>query len=106
MTVGFVTLGIAFVVSLQVFTAYFFAQQPTPGWTSTFLAIMFLGGVQSLCIGILGEYIARIYREVKRRPLYLVAATANLAGPQPPLPPERDERLHRSADTVHGGDSR
>jgi dolichol-phosphate mannosyltransferase len=77
-TVGFIALAIASLVSLQVFVAYFFAEKPTPGWTSTFLAIMFLGGVQSLCIGILGEYIARIYREVKRRPLYLVAATANL----------------------------
>ena len=80
-TVGFVSLSIAALVSLQVFVAYFFARDTVPGWTSTFLAITFLGGVQSLCIGILGEYIARIYREVKRRPLYLVAATANLPDP-------------------------
>lgn len=79
-TVGFVSLAIATLVSLQVLVAYFFARDTVPGWTSTFLAITFLGGVQSLCIGILGEYIARIYREVKRRPLYLVAVTANLAG--------------------------
>ena len=85
-TVGFVALGIATLVALQVFVAYFFAKQTTPGWTSTFLAIMFLGGVQSLCIGVLGEYIARIYREVKRRPLYLVAATANLPGPEATSP--------------------
>lgn len=78
-TVGFVSLAIAALVSLQVFIAYFFARDTVPGWTSTFLAITFLGGVQSLCIGILGEYIARIYREVKRRPLYVVAATANLS---------------------------
>lgn len=76
--VGFVVLAIASLVSLQVFIAYFFSSHTVPGWTSTFLAIMFLGGMQSLCLGILGEYIARIYREVKRRPLYLVAATANL----------------------------
>lgn len=78
-TVGFVSLAIAALVSLQVLIAYFFARDTVPGWTSTFLAITFLGGVQSLCIGILGEYIARIYREVKRRPLYVVAATANLS---------------------------
>jgi dolichol-phosphate mannosyltransferase len=78
-TVGFVSLAIATLVSLQVLIAYFFARDTVPGWTSTFLAITFLGGVQSLCIGILGEYIARIYREVKRRPLYVVAATANLS---------------------------
>jgi dolichol-phosphate mannosyltransferase len=84
-TVGFVVLATAAIVATQVFVAYFFARDPVPGWTSTFLAILFLGGMQSLCIGILGEYIARIYREVKRRPLYLVAATANL--PEgPPMP--------------------
>lgn len=78
--VGFVVLVFAFLVSLQVLIAYFFSNDRVPGWTSTFLAILFLGGVQSLCIGVLGQYIARIYREVKKRPLYLVAATANLPG--------------------------
>jgi len=101
-TVGFVALGIATLVALQVFVAYFFALKPTPGWTSTFLAIMFLGGVQSLCIGILGEYIARIYREVKRRPLYLVAATANLPG-SPAPPSSREQRTERSADPLRDG---
>jgi glycosyltransferase involved in cell wall biosynthesis len=43
-----------------------------PGWTSLAVAVLFLGGVQLLAIGILGEYIGRIYDEVKRRPLYLV----------------------------------
>jgi glycosyltransferase involved in cell wall biosynthesis len=43
-----------------------------PGWTSLAVAVLFLGGVQLLAIGILGEYIGRIYEEVKRRPLFLV----------------------------------
>lgn len=42
------------------------------GWTSTLLIIIFFGGVQLLTVGILGEYIGRIYREVKKRPLYVV----------------------------------
>jgi dolichol-phosphate mannosyltransferase len=104
--VGFIVLVFAALVSLQVFVAYFFTNDRVPGWTSTFLAILFLGGVQSLCLGILGQYIARIYREVKNRPLYLVAATANLPGnhtdtirprpsdrsPQPALEPEQVRR--------------
>jgi dolichol-phosphate mannosyltransferase len=43
------------------------------GWTSMIVAVLFLGGTQLVSIGILGEYIARIYRETKSRPLYVVA---------------------------------
>jgi len=48
------------------------------GWTSLAVAVLFLGGVQLLSIGILGEYIGRIYEEVKGRPLYLVRESVNL----------------------------
>lgn len=43
-----------------------------PGWTSTVLPIYFLGGIQLLCIGIIGEYVAKIYLETKRRPRFLI----------------------------------
>lgn len=48
------------------------------GWTSLAVAVLFLGGVQLLAIGILGEYIGRIYEEVKGRPLYLVRDSINV----------------------------
>ncbi len=44
-----------------------------PGWTSLAVMVLFLGGIQLFTVGIVGEYVARIYEEVKRRPLYLVA---------------------------------
>ena len=44
----------------------------SPGWTSLLLTILFLGGIQLISIGILGEYLARIYNETKRRPHYFI----------------------------------
>jgi dolichol-phosphate mannosyltransferase len=50
-----------------------------PGWTSLMVIVLFLGGIQLITVGIVGEYVARIYEEVKRRPLYLVARTRGFA---------------------------
>src|SRR5262245_36459444 len=48
-----------------------------PGWTSIFVASLFLGGVQLISIGILGEYLGRIYEEIKGRPLYVIDEQVN-----------------------------
>jgi glycosyltransferase involved in cell wall biosynthesis len=50
----------------------YFAGQTIAGWFSTVLPFYFLGGVQILCIGILGEYLGKVYKEVKRRPRYII----------------------------------
>ena len=49
-----------------------------PGWASLFFSIMFLGGVQLITIGIIGEYIGKIYKEVQKRPQYLIKEKVNL----------------------------
>jgi glycosyltransferase involved in cell wall biosynthesis len=68
------------------------------GWASTVVIILFLGGVQLLTIGIIGEYISRIYDEVKQRPLFVVRELDNFeAQPTAVLDPARPapQRLAR-----------
>ncbi|HBN08264.1 MAG TPA: glycosyltransferase [Cyanobacteria bacterium UBA8530] len=64
---GFAFLGILLVVLMKIFT-----NATITGWSSTMAAVLFMGGVQLITIGIIGEYIGRIYDEVKQRPLYIV----------------------------------
>ena len=64
---GLAMLGIVYAAFIRIFTDAWIT-----GWTAIFIAILFLGGVQLVLVGILGEYLGRIYGEVKRRPLYLV----------------------------------
>lgn len=60
-------LSIAYVISVKIFT-----DVAVPGWASTTIPIYFMGGVQLLSIGIIGEYIGKIYKESKRRPRYII----------------------------------
>ncbi len=70
-------LGIAYALFLRVFTDIW-----VEGWTALMIAVLFIGGVQLICVGILGEYVGRIYNEVKRRPLYVVQERIGLADPR------------------------
>jgi dolichol-phosphate mannosyltransferase len=63
----FALLGILYALFLRIFTEIW-----VEGWTALMIGILFIGGVQLISIGILGQYIGRIYNEVKNRPLYLV----------------------------------
>jgi len=73
---GFFVSIVAFIVGIVEIALRIFTGYNLPGYTSTIFAILFLGGVQLIGIGILGEYIGRIYDEIKGRPLYLVAESA------------------------------
>jgi glycosyltransferase involved in cell wall biosynthesis len=60
-----------------------------PGYASLIVSIMFFAGVQLMSLGILGEYIGRIFAEVKRRPLYLIGERIGVDGGDSPMPPAR-----------------
>jgi len=75
---GFTTILIGLTGGAYMLYLKLFTNIPVPGLTAILLSIVFFSGVQILLIGIVGEYIARIFEEVKGRPLYLVAETINI----------------------------
>jgi glycosyltransferase involved in cell wall biosynthesis len=72
--IGFIISSIAFAYGLYVIICTLLYGVDVPGYATLVAAIMFFGGIQLLSIGILGEYIARIFNEVKRRPPYIIAS--------------------------------
>jgi glycosyltransferase involved in cell wall biosynthesis len=69
---GFFASGLAVIGVVYAFALRLTTDEVVPGWATLLIAVLFLGGVQLVSLGIIGEYIARIYGEVKERPLYLV----------------------------------
>lgn len=70
--VGFLSIGLSFAGILYALIIRLYTNDWVRGWTSIFTAVLFIGGAQLVTLGIIGEYIGRIYAEVKRRPLYVV----------------------------------
>jgi polyisoprenyl-phosphate glycosyltransferase len=86
---GFVISTLAF-IAIPVVIALRISGSYLPGFGSITIAVLLLGGIQLIAIGITGEYVGRIYDEVKGRPLYLVQSRLNIAEPDAPslpLPP-------------------
>jgi dolichol-phosphate mannosyltransferase len=73
---GFVVSGISLILFTYALVSYFFFNSGMPkGWASLMIAISFIGGVQLICLGIIGEYISRLQTDVRNRPLYIVNET-------------------------------
>jgi glycosyltransferase involved in cell wall biosynthesis len=94
-TLAFIAIPI--VVVLRILGSYL------PGFSALTIVVLLLGGIELIAIGIIGEYVGRIYDEVKGRPLYLVRARRNLPDPEGRGPAFRstapEHPLGQSADT-------
>jgi polyisoprenyl-phosphate glycosyltransferase len=89
--VGLLSAGLAF-VAIPVVIGLHFAGSYLPGFGSLTIAILLLGGIQLIALGVIGEYVGRIYDEVKHRPLYIVREERNrpddtdgVGGPMTPI---------------------
>lgn len=69
---GIVVTAISTFLGLWTIAVRLFTDTAVPGWASTVVPVYFLGGLQLLGIGVIGEYLAKVYMEVKRRPRYII----------------------------------
>ncbi len=72
---GVVVTLIGFEEAIRAILAHIFHWHPVPGWSSLTVLISMIGGAMLICIGILGEYVGKLYEQAKNRPLYLVSRT-------------------------------
>ncbi len=92
---AFLSLYVTFLMAVYVFLSLVL-HNTAPGWASMLLAISFFSGIQLLTLGIMGEYIGRLYMESKQRPMYFVAEETG-ASDVPTVPQNLREPLRREA---------
>ena len=84
--IGGLTFVACVAFTLWALAVRLFTDRAIPGWASTVLPIYSIGAIQILCLGIVGEYMAKIYQEVKARPRYVVEKTTGLDRDDTPAP--------------------
>lgn len=77
LSLGFFVSVVSFLAGLTVIVLKLLGAYTVTGWTSLMVVVFFVGGIQLVVTGVIGEYIGRIYDEVKSRPLYLVRSTSD-----------------------------
>lgn len=70
--IGFLVFSFSAMMVVWTLWIRLFTSEAVPGWTSTTLPIYLLGGLQILCLGVIGEYLGKLYREAKNRPRYII----------------------------------
>ncbi len=83
-------LGIVYALAVRLLT-----RQWVQGWATLFIGVLFLSGLQMISLGIMGEYLGRVYTEVKRRPLFVVARHLRAGGRAPGVSEDASGHPHR-----------
>jgi glycosyltransferase involved in cell wall biosynthesis len=94
---GFVSACLAIVGIIYAIALRLFTDRWVTGWTLLFIAMLFFGGVQMMFLGVMGEYVGRIYSEIKRRPLFLVKERLGFSSGEPELGERRADRPDQRA---------
>ena len=100
--VGVLTALLAFVYALWIVVKAMLWGDPVAGWPTMMTVILLLGGVQLMALGMIGEYLGRLYEESKQRPLYLVDRWRPAAGVCSGAVAPEGERLHANRPSVAG----
>ncbi len=103
MYLGVLTAVLAFVYALWIVIKAMFWGDPVAGWPTMMTVILLLGGVQLMALGVIGEYLGRLYEESKQRPLYLVDRWRPAAGVSLGHDPE-GEPAHAHRPSVAGSE--
>ncbi len=86
-----------------VLWAYFFTARTEPGWSSLLATVLILGGFNLIVLWILGEYVGRMYEEVKQRPIYIVrpSTTPHVAANVPTQPDAAESQRNAQQSSIH-----
>lgn len=80
---GLIISAFAFTAGVYIVVKTLIYGDPARGYPTLIVSVLFLGGIQLISLGVIGEYLGRVYEEVKARPLYLVGETVGIATPAP-----------------------
>jgi dolichol-phosphate mannosyltransferase len=78
--IGFVSAFLSLVGIVYALVVRLFTHTWVAGWAISFVGMLFLGGLQMMSLGVVGEYVGRIYSETKQRPLYLARSIRHRRG--------------------------
>lgn len=85
-TVGAIAAALGLALLAYALASWFFVGRTPQGWTSLLIAVVLMGGLQLIILGILGEYLGRIYEQTRGRPMFLVDQVAQFPPKDPPRP--------------------